>query len=61
MICPPTSINITEINLLSVTETGVTIAVIPKTAIILNILDPIRFPIEIAFLFLRIAITDAAN
>ena len=33
----------------------------PKTEPILNIFDPIKFPIEIPFSFLAIAITDVAN
>ena len=35
--------------------------VIPRTAKILKILEPIRFPSEMAFSFLTIAIIDAAN
>ena len=40
---------------------GVIIEVIPKTAKILNTLDPIKFPIEIAFSFFMTAIIEAAS
>ena len=33
----------------------------PKTEPILNILEPIKFPIEIPFSFFAMAITDVAN
>ena len=39
----------------SMTAIGLIIAVNPKTEAILKILDPIRFPREIAFSFLRAA------
>ena len=45
----------------STTEIGLIIEVIPNTDAILKILDPIRFPKEIAFSFLRAAITEAAS
>ena len=48
-------------NLSSTRETGVMIEVMPNTAKTLKILDPIRFPREMAFSFLIMAIIDAAN
>ena len=43
------------------TAIGVTKLVTPKTEPILKILDPIKFPKEIAFSRFMAAITDAAN
>ena len=40
---------------------GFIMAVIPKTLKILNMLEPIIFPIEISFSFLILAITEEAN
>ena len=45
----------------SVIKIGLIIVVSPKTEPILKILDPIKFPIEIPFSFLAIAITDVAS
>jgi hypothetical protein len=45
----------------SVIKIGLIIVVNPKTEPILKILDPIKFPIEIPFSFLAIAITDVAS
>ena len=45
----------------SVTGIVLIIEVTPKTDPILKILDPIRFPKEIAFSFLTAAITEAAS
>ena len=45
----------------SVTGIGFTSAVKPKTEPILKILDPIKFPKEIALSFLAAAITEAAS
>ena len=45
----------------SIAFIGVMIAVMPKTAKRLKILEPIKFPNEMAFSFLSIAMTEAAN
>ena len=58
-----TNIQITSLSkiLESVISIGLIIDVNPKTDPILNIFEPIKFPIEIPFSFLAMAITEVAN
>ena len=49
------------IKFISVTSIGWIIDVIPNTAKILKIFDPIKLPTEIAFSFFITAITEVAN